>query len=72
MQTRRKFITEGATTAATVAAAGSVTSLLVGCAYPASIPAVLPASFHDVAGSRSLRDSCAPPRPRLWLRGHHS
>jgi endo-1,4-beta-xylanase len=55
MQTRREFIAEGARTAAAIAAAGSATSLLVGCAHPAAIPAVLPASFHDVAGSRSLR-----------------
>ena len=55
MQTRREFIAEAARTAATVAAAGSAASLLAGCAHHAAIPAVLPASFHDVSGSRSLR-----------------
>src|SRR5580704_3025072 len=53
MQTRREFIAGGAKAAA-VAAAGPAL-LLEGCTHPAAIPPVLPASFHDVAGSRSLR-----------------
>lgn len=54
MKTRREFIAEGATAAA-VAAAGPAALLIEGCAHPAAIPPVLSASFHDVAGSRSLR-----------------
>jgi endo-1,4-beta-xylanase len=58
MKTRREFIAEGAGTVA-LAAAGSAAILIEGCVHPAAIPAaippVLPASFHDVAGSRSLR-----------------
>jgi endo-1,4-beta-xylanase len=55
MQTRRKFIAEGARAAAATATVGSAASLLVGCAHHSAIPAVLPDSFHDVAGSRSLQ-----------------
>jgi endo-1,4-beta-xylanase len=55
MQTRREFIADGARAAAAIATAGSAASLLVGCAHPSAIPPVLPASFHDVSGSRSLR-----------------
>jgi endo-1,4-beta-xylanase len=54
MQTRREFIAEGAKATA-IAAAGTAALLIEGCAHPAAIPPVLPASFHDVAGSRSLR-----------------
>jgi endo-1,4-beta-xylanase len=54
MKTRREFIAEAASVAA-VAAAGPAALLIEGCAHPAAIPPVLPASFHDVAGSRSLR-----------------
>src|SRR6202034_3680171 len=53
MKSRREFIAEGAKAAA-IAAAGPAL-LLEGCAHPAAIPPVSPASFHDVAGSRSLR-----------------
>jgi endo-1,4-beta-xylanase len=56
MQTRREFIADGARAAAAIATAGSAASLLTGCAHPSAIPAVLPATFHDVSGSRSLRD----------------
>ena len=55
MQTRREFIAEGARAAAAIATAGSAASLLMGCAHHSAIPAVLPDSFHDVSGSRSLR-----------------
>jgi len=54
MRTRREFIAEVARATAAVAAAGPAL-LLEGCTHPAAIPAVLPASFHDVAGSHSLR-----------------
>ena len=58
MRTRREFIAEGAKAAAAIAAAGPAL-LFEGCAHPGAIPpatpAVLPASFHDVAGPRSLR-----------------
>src|SRR3984957_19098094 len=58
MWTRREFIVEAAGATAAIAAAGPAL-LLEGCthsaAIPAVTPAVLPASFHDVAGSRSLR-----------------
>ena len=56
MQTRREFITEVARATTAIATAGSAASLLAGCAHPSAIPSVLPASFHDVSGSRSLRD----------------
>jgi endo-1,4-beta-xylanase len=54
MRTRREFIAGAAGATAAIAAAGPAL-LLEGCAHPAATPAVLPASFHDVAGSRSLR-----------------
>jgi len=58
MKTRREFIAEG-TKVAAVAAAGPAALLIEGCmqrsTIPAAIPAVLPASFHDVEGPRSLR-----------------
>jgi endo-1,4-beta-xylanase len=58
MQTRREFIAEVAGATAAIAATGPAL-LLEGCARSAATlaatPAVLPASFHDVAGSRSLR-----------------
>jgi endo-1,4-beta-xylanase len=55
MRTRREFIAEGARAGAAIAAAGSAASLIAGCAHPAASPHSLPASFHDVSGSRSLR-----------------
>ncbi len=55
MNTRREFIVKGAGAAVATAAAGSVASLLAGCAHPAGIPPVLPLSFHEVSGSRSLQ-----------------
>jgi endo-1,4-beta-xylanase len=54
MRTRREFIAEVAGATAAIAAAGQAL-LLEGCAHPAATPPVLPSSFHDVAGSRSLR-----------------
>lgn len=38
-----------------MAAAGSMASLVARAAHPGSIPAVMPASFRDVSGSRSLK-----------------
>lgn len=55
MHTRREFIAKGMKTTAAIASAGSAASLLAGCVHPAGSPPVLPASFHDVSGSRSLR-----------------
>jgi endo-1,4-beta-xylanase len=55
MQSRREFIVTGAQAAAALGAAGPAASLLAGCAHRTAMPAALPASFHDVSGSRSLR-----------------
>lgn len=55
MQTRREFIEKSSRTAAAIALSGPAASLLAGYVNPKQSPASLPASFHDVAGSRSLR-----------------
>lgn len=59
MQSRREFIANSSRVAAAIAATGSAASLLTGCGRYAAIPAVMPASFHDVSGSRSLRAHAA-------------
>lgn len=54
MITRRRFTALG-TGAAAALAAEPLASLLSGCAHPTPAHPVLPGSYHDVAGSRSLR-----------------
>jgi endo-1,4-beta-xylanase len=54
MLTRREFIAKGTGTAVTVAAAAG-SGLLAGCANTASSHPPTVSSFHDVAGSHSLR-----------------
>jgi endo-1,4-beta-xylanase len=55
MNTRREFIAKGARAAAAIAAAGPAASGLAGYADHLADQHSLPASFHDVSGSRSLR-----------------
>ncbi|HUB53504.1 MAG TPA: endo-1,4-beta-xylanase [Terracidiphilus sp.] len=55
MLSRREFIARGTGTAFTFAAAAGSTGLLAGCAKNSSTHPPTVASFHDLAGSRSLR-----------------
>ena len=55
MPTRRRFITQGSKAAAAFVAANSPLSLIANGLHPGPRQNDLPASFHQVAGSRSLR-----------------
>jgi endo-1,4-beta-xylanase len=55
MPTRRNFMTQGSKAAATFAVACSALSVMDGCVHPVPGQHALPNSFHEVAGSRSLR-----------------
>jgi endo-1,4-beta-xylanase len=55
MQTRREFMSNGVKTAATFGFVGPAATLMAGRTHHIAAPANSPESFHDVAGSRSLK-----------------